>query len=741
MKAPFKWIRSVSEYLSASISNKIIIPYALLTVILAVFGVFVVTRLVAGSFEARLKNQLLEAGKVVSDGIVSRERFRLEQQRTVAFTIGVPEALVARDWNKLKSLVSPIIENSRTIDSIIVVDTQGNEVLRLQRVANDPEAAVTTELDTGANLFEWVGVRRVLTDSQGLTKEAQLVEDPVSGELLVYTIGPIRDDRGVVGAVLVGTYLEKEILLLREMALADLVLFDKNGNILATTFSETRLAAAGITAIFTPDRYRQVLDQPGITLMDQATGYRLAYAPFILRDHVLGVYAVALPTNFITDTNNQSRNRLALVFSLGVVAVFLVGYLVSRRIIRPITHLVQTARAITAGELNRRTGLTRSDEIGVLANAFDHMTEELQQMLRRQTEEASKLNAILNSIADGVIVQNIEGEVVLQNPAAEQVLAKMDEHIALAAKTGDQTASKRDELARLEFHEVKRLEFGRLVISALSSPVVTPAGEKLGSVVILRDITREVESDKLKDDFITSVSHELRTPLTAIKGYNDLLKMTASSLTDQQKQFVAAIETHVGELLALIDEMLVLSQVDAGNLGLDQAPVDLAEVVQAQAEAWQARMEEKELAFSFSVPDSPVWVLGDRARLSSVLDKLLSNAHAYTLPGGQVSVSLRQEDGFAQVDVADTGVGIAEEDLRFIFKRFYRAIHNKDTYDISGAGLGLYLSKAIIEAHQGGQIWVESELNRGSTFSFKLPLIELSELDDGEEPAEYVHSI
>ena len=754
MKAPTDSIHSAIKYYSSSIRNKIIIPYALLTLVLAVLGVFVVTRLVAGSFEARLKNQLLEAGRVVSDEVVNRERIRLEVERAVANTIGVPEALIERNFPELETLISPIIANTKAIDSVVLVDTQGKEVLRLQRESLASSAPVVTYQGSGADFFDWLAVSRVLSDPEGGTKEVQLARDPNSGELILYTVGPVQTSDGVVGAVLVGTYLQKELGTLRSLALADITLFDEDATVVATTFLLDQGEAETVFSIFTPERYDEVIQRQDVTLLDDVEGvqqdidnrgqtYRLAYAPFLLRNRIYGVYSVALPTNFITDTNNQSRNLLAFVFAVGVVTVFGIGYVVSRLIIKPILRLVQTSQAITAGDLSSRSGIDSSDEIGVLANTFDHMTTELQRVLKIQQEEASKLNAILNSIADGVIVQDLAGETLITNPAAEAILEKMGEGFMPAqlqerpaegnqSQVGDSSLWL-TALTGLEFHETKRFEMGHQVLSALSAPVVTPDGQQLGSVVVLRDITREVESERLKDDFITSVSHELRTPLTAIKGYNELLRMTGvGRLDDQQLQFIDTINENVADLLNLIQEMLDISQIDAGALGIDQEPVNLTELIEAEAQKWRQKMMEKELAFDTNLSTEPVWVEGDWNRLTRVLHNLVSNAYAYTLPGGKVEISLRQENGFAQVDVVDTGVGISEENQRFLFTRFFRAIHEESTYDISGAGLGLYISKAIIEAHNGGKIWVETGLNQGSTFSFTLPVIDPVNQDDAE---------
>ncbi|MFN8458356.1 MAG: ATP-binding protein [Anaerolineae bacterium] len=759
MNPPTEWLQKLNKYLTSSIRYKIIIPYALLTLVLAGLGVFIITRLVAIRFEDRLKNQLLEAGKVVSDEVVNQERQRLEVERAVSNTKGLSTALVDRDFVELDRLVSPLIANSRDIDSVVLVDTQGKEVLRLQRETMDSAAPAKTYRGSKADFFGWSAIQRVLSGANQGAKEVQIARDPNSNELIIYTIGPIQTSNGIVGATLVGTYLKKEIDAIHNLALADVTLFDDTGKVVHSTLVPDNTEAQNVFKIFTPERYQQVIKAKGVTLLDEILGpdgaavtqdvqargrnYRLAYAPFLLRNQIYGVYAVALPTNFITETNDQNRNILAAIFAGGVVLVFGIGYLVSQRIIQPIIRLVQTSQAIAKGDLDQRSGLKQPDEIGILAHTFDTMTAELQRLLKMQREEASRLTAILSSIADGVVVQDMSGRIVTLNPAAERILKTLENDLTLAPEqlTGaaalpesdDLDATLLNRLTGLDFHETRRFEVNQQTFSALSAPVLTPDQDQLGSVVVLRDITREVESEKLKDDFITSMSHELRTPLTAIKGYNHLLRLTsAGKLDERQLGFIETIERNIGELEQLIQQMLDLSQIYAGSLGIDQEPVNFSELIESEADKWLPKLEERELSLSVHLPKQQVWIDGDRNRLAWVLDNLLQNAHDYTLPGGNIELWVKAEDGVIHTDVKDTGVGIAPKDQRFLFTRFFRAIHADGTFEVSGAGLGLYISKAIVEAHQG-QIWMaHSELNQGSIFSFTLPLLKVSpiELED-----------
>lgn len=244
-------------------------------------------------------------------------------------------------------------------------------------------------------------------------------------------------------------------------------------------------------------------------------------------------------------------------------------------------------------------------------------------------------------------------------------------------------------------------------------------GEESEVLSVIRE-----EANRLKDDFITAISHELRTPVTAIKGYIELLRMTAADKLDERElEFIDTIDANVVDLLSLIQETLDLSRIEGGSLGIDREPINLSELVKAEAEKWIKNMEERGLSFNIYLPDEPIWIEADWNRLTQVIHNLLSNAYSYTLPGGQVEILVEREHNRVRVDVKDTGVGIAETYQPYLFTRFFRIPQEEKGYDISGTGLGLYISKAIIEAHHG-KIWVQSEPNQGSRFSFTLPMIE-----------------
>ena len=378
------------------------------------------------------------------------------------------------------------------------------------------------------------------------------------------------------------------------------------------------------------------------------------------------------------------------------------------------------------------------------SDLYAYITEQADQlgaMLQTQRAESAKSQAILESIADGVIVLDDNGRVLLVNPAAEEMLgissmAVQGEHYRHLIGLGE-TAVHR-ELADKLYAELKRkletgesdlrssvvrMESGTRVFAVGLSPLITGVGQVPGLVAAMRDISREAEVERLKNEFISTVSHELRTPMTSIKGFTDLLFLgMAGGLTDKQRNFLQIIKSNVDRLTALVNDILDISRIEAGRLRLTIEPLDLGRIVSQVVTAFQAQYDNRSLALIWSEPQGLPQARGDAARITQILTNLIANAWQYTPSGGRVTITLspaRDVEGHLQVDVADTGIGIASEDIARIFDRFYR-VDSKAVQEVGGSGLGLSIVKMFVEM-LGGKIWVESELGRGSTFSFTIP--------------------
>jgi signal transduction histidine kinase len=227
-----------------------------------------------------------------------------------------------------------------------------------------------------------------------------------------------------------------------------------------------------------------------------------------------------------------------------------------------------------------------------------------------------------------------------------------------------------------------------------------------------------VELDRMKDDFVASVSHELRTPLTSIDGYLNLLVEDSDNLTEEQRKFVTVVQRNCERLTRLVGDLLFVAQVDAGRISLKRAPADLVALISESVEVTRPAAEAKEITLTLEAEPMAA-IDADAARLGQVFDNLLSNAIKFTPPGGSVLVRAFREGADAVIDVADTGMGIAESDQDRLFDRFFRAAAVGELA-IPGTGLGLSIAKAIVEGHEGS-ISVASEPGQGTTVRLELP--------------------
>ncbi len=356
---------------------KIILPYAVLTALLAAVGSYLAADLVTGSLSERFDNQLVESARVTGDAVVQKERFHLEGVRTVSFTDGVAEAATAGDVAGLQGLVEPIAAN-KSIERVEVVGSDGSRLLAL-RLTN-PGALEYSVLDDSDAPAEWPLVQDVLngeTDGFG-DKGAQIVS--TSEGLVLYTAGPIYDGDQLAGVALVGTSVDSLVNEIKTQALADVTLYDFRGAALESTFAEAGLQEDPAQLALSEEVAQGVLD--GDVIREERTvagrGYDLLYGKLQVRNEVVGLYSTALPTNFIFSAANTTRTQIVIVFGVGIAAVIAVGLYLTHRLTAPILRLVRTAQLVAAGDLTARSGVKSPDEIGVLATSFDDMTEKLQ---------------------------------------------------------------------------------------------------------------------------------------------------------------------------------------------------------------------------------------------------------------------------------------------------------------------------------------------------------------------------
>jgi putative nucleotidyltransferase with HDIG domain len=363
--------RLVPAPLRRRVAWKVMAPFAVLSLVVAFLGSYLTTQALTGSLEERFTNQLAEAARVASDAVVRRESEHLAMIRSVTFTEGVPEAIVAADGAALERVIVPLAANSGT-ELVAILDAAGSPLVAVRLADANALRYEAAEL---AEPQAWEPVRRVLAgevDESG-DKFAGIVQ--AAGGLALYSASPIVADDRLVAVVLVGSPLDSFLPVAKGEALADVTLYDSSGRPLSTSFpfaSATLGAelAPGIVGMAPGTRERRTLF---------GREYELLYGALRVRGEPVGFYSVALPTQFITVANSATRVRLGVLFAAGTLAVLMAGWLISLALTTPLAALVRATQQMARGDLTARSGISREDEIGALASSFDLMAETLEQ--------------------------------------------------------------------------------------------------------------------------------------------------------------------------------------------------------------------------------------------------------------------------------------------------------------------------------------------------------------------------
>ncbi len=461
----------------------------------------------------------------------------------------------------------------------------------------------------------------------------------------------------------------------------------------------------------------------------------------------------------------EPADRLArdiLLIGLSSAGILLTAvYLIARRISQPILAIADAANQVSGGNLDSQAPVLTDDEIGILAIAFNQMTSQLRssgeqladysRTLEQKVEQrTSEIKAIIDNMVDGLVVVNGEDQVTQFNPALAGMIGVSSKAISMAESyreifTAEEitnlvtnTRENPKQVFSEEFSLPER-RTGKAVATSIFSESNTSdehplKADYLGTVILIRDITAEKEVDRMKTDFISTVSHELRTPLTSVLGFAKLIqKKLEESIfpliqTDDKKvnrsirQVTENIEIIVSEgtrLTKLINEVLDVAKIEAGQMQWNMQPLAITEVIDRAFSATSSLFGQKGLTPVQDIQPNLPEVNGDKDRLIQVVINLISNAVKFT-DRGSVTCRVTQNDQSVIVSIIDQGVGISESDQPKVFEKF-KQVGDTLTDKPQGTGLGLPISKEII-IHHGGKIWVESEVGKGSTFSFTLPI-------------------
>ncbi len=703
-----------------SLHWRLTLPVFVVVLTAAIVGAYLWVRTTAGGLDVPQMN-LLQQGIQATGARANAlfERQRREAQR-IALTVGVAELMRRGQAQALDEILRGPARLS-DLDGIILTDTQGREILSLLRVSGADGVDYTAS--TGSDLSQEPLIEVLKSGSAA----AGWVRTPEG--LLLVTGAPVFQRGARVGIALVGQRIAVVMAELHNSAVVHMALFGPDGQLLATSLPLQTATIAALAAV--PDdlpdqllRPEQAVVRP-VVLDGQA--YLAAYVPFWFGDAPQGWVAALLPDSLPVLTE-AARHASALVMAALVGAVVIVMFVAVGSLASRARQVAQTATALAAGQMTARTGMKPHDTIGAIGHALDRYADAVQQRqdalrltLRRHRREVEHLLSVLEALPDGVIVQDADGRVMLMNEVAKKLLGS--QRVLRGATLNDLTAVVTDVLGAslapgvYALGDPQRVELDGKMLQARAAALTDLAEQRVGTVIMLRDVTEEVRRERAREALFGRVHQEVQQPMAEL--------LYAETRRNPDAALPRALARHAVALQKLIVEMRELSLTDAPAFRDGQRAILLDTLMWTIANEWRQIAQAANLELEVVIERQGLYILGDERRLRWAIGNLVDNAIKYTPPGGKLALEVRGEDGGrALVRVRDTGVGISPEDLPHVFTRFFRGkpvTAGGRVIRVPGAGQGLTLARQVIEAH-GGSIDILSQPGQGTTVNFTLPL-------------------
>ena len=424
------------------------------------------------------------------------------------------------------------------------------------------------------------------------------------------------------------------------------------------------------------------------------------------------------------------QTEIISVIAIGIFAVItlLVGYYMSKSVVKPINKLIESAEKIANGEEVEIGDLNEKEaEVNDLVNAFSLMTKELKQNLNEMGKQKKQIETILLHMTDGIIAFDMEGKIIHINPAATNLLQleeQDNEFDKIFQKLHiDINLEKIVYLENWTSSE-QRLNIGEKYVNLLFAPFQDENDKPAGVIVVIQDITGHVKLDNMQKEFVADVSHELKTPITSIMGYADTLLETEYD-KEMQTKFLGVISSEAKRMARLVTDLLVLSRYDNKKVTKEETEFDLGDLTKKCIERLKFEIEKKNHHVECFVTANVPPVKADKYGIERVILNIISNAIKYTPDNGIIKAYVGFVYNDAYIKVIDNGIGIPEKDLNRIFERFYR-VDKARTREMGGTGLGLSIAKEILNQNNGS-IDIKSEVGKGTEVVIRIPVEEASQ--------------
>ena len=476
-------------------------------------------------------------------------------------------------------------------------------------------------------------------------------------------------------------------------------------------------------------------------------------SPMIIKDatgsRVVGSVMVGLSGSIIENITTTTRASLVIAFIVAWLVVIAIVFMDTILITRELKQLHEGVQKISSGEFGYNIECKDSSkEIQELCDAFNRMSNRLskynEQTMESITLERNKLEAVLMSIANGVVVCDNYDTVVLINEQGKKLLEVEDEDI-INTKINQYCDTNGELCFKEKIEQFKdtplddmegaplafNIEVAKNVIKSVISPMFSRNGDYVGYIIVLIDVTKEVEMEQLRSQFISNVSHELRTPVTVLRSYIDTLYNYGNDFDfNTQKEFIGVMNQEIIRLNTMVNDILDFSRYESQNLKPEMKPENIVDIINDCVDQVKILAEEHNLVFSIMIePDLPQ-VMMNKETITRALTNIISNAIKYSPDGKRIKIRAERSriGDYLEVSVEDQGPGIAEEYQKKVFDRFFRV--ENDTHTVKGTGLGLHLVKIAIEKQHNGQVFVQSKVGEGSTFGFRIPFNQVEEEEE-----------
>lgn len=695
-------------------------PLVVILLLIAMPGAYVLTRNLSGGFVVAEDNALLQNSQAVANRAVKLyEHLRAEAQRA-AYTVGIPEAIRAQQSTSLQPMLESLAATA-DVDSIIITDATGLEVTGLLRVstADFTDYSVSTHTDLSVQ----PPVQQILTGQATASGILRTFE----GLLLVVAV-PITFEEQLTGVAIVGQRLDTGLAELRVGEVTNLTVYGDEGTVLHTTFDieETTLNALTLdTALRNQILTSGTSVKTTLTLNNMPQ--RIVYMPFIFGESVIGVISVALADTvpYATEIGRQATALFAATLTGSAV---IVGFVAVSVLLNRTERVTATVEALARGQMASRTRMQPVDEVGKMGAAVDALADVMEEredkfrtLLRRERRERTYLLSVLESLPDGVIVQDKDGRVVVMNENARQLpnLEKLIQQPAFQGIGSADTPSTALAPGLYTLGNPQQIEHAGKMFNAQAAAVMTSAQQRLGTVIVVRDITSDVQQAQAREQLLQQLAADIQRPLAG------LAQSRAQDAHRPVHEFAREISRHAAALQKMIVDMRELTLYSRVDAQQKQRPLQVETLIWAVANDWRQIAQAANLKLQIDIGKTGLAVLGDESRLRLAIGNVVDNAIKYTLSGGTVSLEIKDEVNSAvYLRVRDNGVGISPADMQHLFVPFYRGTPitaDGQIIRVPGMGQGLPVAKQIIEAH-GGILRVKSKPGVGTAVYIALPV-------------------